>query len=999
MRRFLKSFHGMYGRLAEARPASTSPATRIAPVGDFVAQVKEINVVFIAVSSVLAGLPSAASIASLFVWEWFDEPPTFRCTALHGLTNKMNKILLPLLLCTTLFSALAAPAPAPVTLYVSTAGNETWSGRLAEPNKARTDGPLASLAGARDRIRAERSQYVGRPISVLVRGGTYSLAQPFILQPQDSGTADAPVTYAAFRNERPVFNGGRVLTGFRQEGNLWELSIPEVKSGQWYFRQLFVDGERRQRARSPNSGYHRIAKLIPGPPVPNAKPVLRDRFIFAPGDIHPWERLGDVNLVLMHSWENSIHPLKSVDTVSNVVEFAAPLKEWWGLGYWEEQQRYFVENARELLDEPGEWYLNRETGVLSYWPMPGERIDRAHVVAPVLTNFVHFAGNAKGEFVRHVTLRALAFHNADWVLDPKGNSSTQAAVEVPATITADGALNCSIEGCEVAHVGTYGVWFRRGCKDCVVRQNRLFDLGAGGIRVGEDRIAKEDVSETSRTLVDNNHIFNGGRIYPGCVGIWVAQSSGNRISHNDIHDMYYTGISVGWNWGLEPNRTTNNAIEFNHVHDLGQGVMSDAGLIYCLGVSPGSVIRNNVFHDMWPYSAPALGWGIYLDAQCGNYLVESNLVYNTLSGGLMFNNGGHEHVIRNNIFALSANQALWPYSEKRPSAFHRNIVYLTQGELMIRYGERSMNERLAAGESPGDWDQNVYWRSTGPEALRFFSRTFAQWQALGLDRHSRIADPLFVNTARHDFRLKRGSPALELGFLPFDISKAGLYGDATWTKEVSHSRCRPKPLPAAPPPPKPLTVDDGFERTPVGSAPANAQVSGEEKGASIRVTAERAATGQHSLKITDAAALDPSWQPHFYYEPHITSGTMRESFDFWLEPTAQFFTEWRDSGSYPQNIGPSIRFEGNGNVSAGDKLLRKVPTQRWVHVEIEAAVGKNAPRVFRISVNSGGETPSVFKDLPISGNEFHELQWLGFSSTAKAKTAFYLDNLKIQPSK
>jgi len=112
----------------------------------------------------------------------------------------------------------------------------------------------------------------------------------------------------------------------------------------------------------------------------------------------------------------------------------------------------------------------------------------------------------------------------------------------PATITADGALDCAIEGCEVAHVGTYGIWCRRGCKDCRIQRNRLFDLGAGGIRVGEDRAAEVDVAETSRTLVDNNHIFNGGRIYPGCVGIWVAQSSGNRISHNEVHDLYYTGI-------------------------------------------------------------------------------------------------------------------------------------------------------------------------------------------------------------------------------------------------------------------------------------------------------------------------------------------------------------------------------------------------------------------------------------------------------------------------
>jgi hypothetical protein len=715
---------------------------------------------------------------------------------------------LPLLLALAalMFSEFLIRAAVPVVLHVATDGNDEWSGRLAAPNAARSDGPLASLTGVRDRLRRLRSagDQAG-PATVLAHGGIFRMNAPFVLEPRDSGTAEAPVVYAAFQNERPLFSGGRAISGFKQKGNLWEAVVPEVKAGQWYFRQLWVNGQRRQRARSPNEGYHRIARLIPGPPIPNAKPIAREKFGFAPGDLKPWSHLEDVNIVLMHSWETSIHPLQSVDTVSNIVTFAAPMKEWWCIGYWEDRQRYYVENALELLDQPGEWYLNRVTGVLTYWPMPGETPGQAEVVAPVLTELAWLAGNAdRGEFVRHVTLRGLAFHHADWVLDPKGNSSTQAAVEVPAAVTADGALDCAIEDCEVAHLGTYGIWFRRGCKDSRIQRNRLFDLGAGGIRVGEDRMARTDAAESSRILVDNNHLFDGGRVYAGCVGLWVAQSSGNRISHNDIHNFYYTGISVGWNWGLEPNRTSNNIIEYNHVHDLGHGVMSDAGLIYCLGNSPGSVVRNNVFHDMWPYSQPAFGWGIYLDAQCGQYRVESNLVYNTLSGGLMFNNGGHEHVIRNNVFALSANHALWPYSEKRPSTFRENIVYLTQGQLLIPYGERSLNERLAAKESPGDWDHNLYWHTNGAEALRFYRRTFDEWQALGLDAHSHIADPQFANAARHDFRLKPGSPALALGIQSLDFSRVGLYGDAAWAREASHSQCASKTLPSPPPAPKPL---------------------------------------------------------------------------------------------------------------------------------------------------------------------------------------------------
>lgn len=886
-------------------------------------------------------------------------------------------------------------------LYVATDGSDEWSGRLAAPNAQRTDGPLASLGGARDAIRRLRAaREVSEPMTVRVRSGRYFLQTPLVLEPVDSGTAAAPVVIEAYPNERPVLSGGRVIRGFREKGPLWEADLPEVKAGDWYFRQLFVDGQRRQRARGPNTGHHRIARLLPGPKDAQGKAIARDKFAFAPGDIQAWQRLGDVNVILMHSWETSIHPLRAVDVESSVVELAAPLKEWWCLGYWEKAQRYYVENAYELLDEPGEWYLNREMGVLSYWPMPGEKPDETEVIAPRLTELVRLAGDADaGLHVDHVALRGLALEHADWTLSPHGNSSTQAAVEVPAAIMADGARHSAVEGCQVAHIGAYAIWFRRGCKDCRVQRNRLFDLGAGGVRVGEANMAKTDAAETSRTLVDNNHIFEGGRVYPAGIGIWVAQSSHNRISHNDVHDLLYSGISIGWNWNDAENRTHHNLIEQNHVHHLVHGVLSDAGLIYCLGVSPGSVIRNNVFHDIWPYGTPPFGWGIYLDATCGGYRVENNLVYNTQSGGLMFNNGGHEHTIRNNVFALSATYALWPYSEKRPSTLQRNIVYLTQGELFIPYGERSLNERLAAKEPLGTWDQNVYWHTGGPERLRFYRRSFAEWQSLGLDPRSQIADPLFVDAGSGDFRLQAESPALKLGFQPFDVSRAGLYGDAAWANEASHARCRMAPLPPPPLPPEPLPVNDGFEQTAAGSHPTDAQVSGEESGASIVVSQERAAVGKRSLKITDSKALQPAWQPHFYYQPHMTRGMVRQSFDVWLQPDAEFFTEWRDTAEYPRNVGPSVRFDGSGNVSVGGRTLATIPSGRWVHVQIDARLGRQAAGTFTLRLTPAGEPPKAFEKLAMAGSEFAELHWLGFSSTAAGDTAFFLDNLRIERGK
>jgi hypothetical protein len=164
------------------------------------------------------------------------------------------------------------------------------------------------------------------------------------------------------------------------------------------------------------------------------------------------------------------------------------------------------------------------------------------------------------------------------------------------------------------------------------------------------------------------------------------------------------------------------------------------------------------------------------------------------------------------------------------------------------------------------------------------------------------------------------------------------------------------------------------------------------------VSDERAASGRRSIKVTDTKDVQPSWEPHFYYEPHLREGVVRQSFDVWFDRNAQFFTEWRDAGEYPRNVGPSVRFDGSGEVSVAGKTLARVPLETWVHVEIEAALGKDAPRTFRVTLHAVGAERQTFADLPLSGADFRELCWRGFSSTATADTAFYLDNVKFTPA-
>lgn len=889
-------------------------------------------------------------------------------------------------------SASAGPR-ADKTLYVALDGDAAWSGRLPEPNAGKTDGPLPSIVEARNAIR--RLRRAGprlEHVTVLLRGGTYRLAEPFVLLPEDSNA-----TYAAYPGERPVLSGGRVIRGWQQgRGGLWSAKLPEVAAGKWLFRQLFVNGRRRTRARSPNDGWFTIVRKAPpriDPATGKETPQGRTAFVCRPGDIKPWPHLSDVNVVVYHSWETSRLRIASFDEKSCVVHFTGPA--CWPFERWGPGQRYFVENVREALDAPGEWFLDRHTGMVYYHPMPGEDMRKAEIVAPRVTRLVELKGAPElGLWVENVTLRGLAFHHEGWELEPKGHSDPQAVVTASAAIMADGALNCAFERCEIAHVGHYGIWLRRACKRNRIVQCRIHDLGVGGVRIGEAGRPTSEAVTSSHNVVDNSHIFDGGHVYPAGVGVWVAQSHHNRITHNEIHDFSYSGMSIGWNWNDAENRCHHNIIEFNHVHHVMNRQLNDGGAIYTLGTSPGSVIRNNIFHDVWPHNA--IGWGIYLDATTNGYLVESNIVYNILSGGLMKHNGGHENVIRNNVFAFSAQQMLWPCWSKRPNTFERNVIYFTQGQLFIPMAERRVRERLKAGESLGVWDRNVYWNPNERD-LRFFRHTFAEWQKMGLDRHSVVSDPLFVNADACDFKLKPGSPASKLGFKPIDTSKVGLYGDAAWVDEARRVKHPRTVLPKPPPPPGPKPVDDDFEATAVHAPPRGATVSGEMAGASIRVSTDVAASGRHSLKFTDSAGAKPSWQPHMFYQPHFTKGTARQSFDILLRPGCLMFTEWRDETGHPDCIGPSVRFDGKGSVTASGKLIATVPVGKWVHVEIECELRQKAKQaVYAVTLTVPDGKPQRFAGLRSTGGDFHELHWLGFVCLATTNAVFYVDNLTLQ---
>ena len=647
----------------------------------------------------------------------------------------------------------------PVRLYVAPDGNDSFGGSI--PKTSGSNGPLRTLAAAQARARELAAG--GARVSVEIEPGRYELSSPLVFGTEDSGGRGGPVTYeAAERSHEPVISGMRRISGWKADANgWWHAHLDEVAHGKWYFSQLFVNGQRRFRPRLPSTGYYRIAERLE--PSAAAGDKGYDRFGYRPGDLDPnWHDLADVEVLAIHTWSMARNRISSIDEKTHVVTFTGPssAKQEWAA--YPAGNRYLVENVREALGTAGQWYLDRASGDLTYLPMPGETPSSVDVEAPAAEALLVVKGtDAKTGYVHDLSFSHLRFEGTNWNTPAKGHDFPQAEADLGAAITFENARKCGLEHCTVAHLGTYAVAFGPGCHYDSVSSCSIYDMGAGGVKIGPMGFEHDPDVATGSIRVENCRMVGGGRMSPAAVGVWIGQSASNLVRNNEIRDFYYTGISDGWSWGYAPDGAHDNLIEFNEISDIGQSVLSDMGGIYTLGVQPGTVLRGNVIHDVNCFAYG--GWGIYPDEGSSNELIERNLVYRCKSAGF-HQHYGQDNVVQNNVFAFGGDaQIMRTRAEDHLSfRFERNIVVWSTGSLL---GGNWSGNGFA-------FDYNLYWKYT-PGAFDFAGKSFADWQASGQDKHSTVVDPLFRDASGGDFRLGAGSPALGLGFVPLDPGLAG----------------------------------------------------------------------------------------------------------------------------------------------------------------------------------------------------------------------------------
>ena len=534
----------------------------------------------------------------------------------------------------------------PLILFVSPEGNDAWSGDLEAPDPEGKDGPLATFQACQAKVREHlRTRATDRRgVTVFIREGVYRFTSPLRFTAQDGGESDAPLVWRAFPGEHVVISGGVPLprpTKLTDEA--FRRRLPETARPHVLFldlglagiadygtvaqqgspgMELFQEGLRMQPARWPNDGWATIADVPQrGDSALNPGLAREQRYDGVPAGRH-FGRIaytgnrpslwGDVDQIFLHGywtfdWSDSYQRIRSIEPDLSEIVLAPPHHHY---GY-TKNQRYRAVNVLEELDAVGEWFLNRRTGHLLFWPPDSLDLDQLEVSSleePLVTL----------EGANSLTLRGFIF----------------TVSRGPGVVIRGGKGNL-IAGCIFSNLGDDAVIIDGGT-DNAVRSCDIFDVARGGIRLsGGDRATLTP----GGNVVQNNHIHHWSRwLRTGSYAV-TLDGVGNTVAHNLIHDAPFEAMYLKGN---------DHVVEYNEIHHVTQET-GDAGALHTgrNWTWRGNVIRHNYFHDL---KGPGLHgvMGVYLDDWASGFHVHGNLFYR--AGRATLIGGGRDNVVENNVY-------------------------------------------------------------------------------------------------------------------------------------------------------------------------------------------------------------------------------------------------------------------------------------------------------------------------------------------------------------
>jgi len=527
-----------------------------------------------------------------------------------------------------------------------------------------------------------------RDIAVVLRGGEYQLPATLALGSLDSGTNGFNVIYQAYPGERPILTGGRKITGWTPVGN----DVYRAPAGGLRFRQLYVNGSRAVRARTPNDGsYETILGWDEG----------GQRILIRSSHISQWSRLDQVEMVILGAGVNQANLRVSSFTTSGPDALVVPREperaRLFAQGYPTKTIRpFYFENAFEFLDAPGEWYLNTQTNEVFYKLRPNENVATLDAVAPVLETIVALQGTL-AQPVHHITFHGLTFQDTTWLVpDSEGYIGDQASIvytqilpedqvasypghRLPAGFHLEAADHIRLERNIFRNMGASAVNLYVATNDNVVIGNVIAEVSGSGISVDLNLEGNPaDPRKVSRrNVITNNYIARTGRDYYQTVGIMVGYGDSTVIEHNELVEMPFSGISVGWGWADRDNAARNNVVRYNEVSRVLQ-LMDDGGGIYTLSRQPGTVVAENHIHNLLRPPTPIAGiygfGAIFLDNGSNLITVRDNVILDVGDDVelIKINDNGPSNSLINNAGSSSAtiaNAGLQPaYQDIRPSS-------------------------------------------------------------------------------------------------------------------------------------------------------------------------------------------------------------------------------------------------------------------------------------------------------------------------------------------